>query len=76
MFNIIFSAMYKYEWGNLSDSAMIHEIKKIAGSRPPADKTISYEETVSYEDTVSFANSNRSKGNASHEKTISFKNTK
>ena len=75
MFNIIFNAMYKYEWGNLSDSAMIHEVKKIAGSRPP-DKTISYEETVSYEDTVAFDNSNRSKGNTSHEKTISFKNTK
>lgn len=74
MFNIVFNAMYKYEWGDLSDSSMIHELRKVMTSSSHGG-TIFTEETVSYEETVSFDANTRFEENTSHEKTISFENT-
>jgi hypothetical protein len=66
MFSVIVNAMYKEEWGNLSDHrAMKSEIEAFLKET----KTDDYEVKVSYEETVSY------EGMVSPEETISFEKT-
>ncbi len=73
MFNIVFHAMYREEWGDITDEKTLRsEIMEIRGEAYDTDTASEDGVEVSYEETVSYESAVTPDETVSYEKTISY----